>query len=334
MKRTQILFLPLLLAAVLAISCAVNPSEDSDISYDHMMEAWLRINYPDVKPYGKYGAYILQMHKGDGPAIADSSYIRVHYTKYFLDGTIVETNVRQLAEQMGTYTPSSNYDGNTWRMTQGYLPDALEEVFRTMHGGGYTAIALPKSASDHLYSMYDAFTSTEEVNNYLYEFDIDTVINDIISYQDKEMRTWFRTHYDSEATIAEHQYFKKLEEHTADTDTIPEGTSISVRYIGRLMNGQVFDTNIEDTAKFYRIWSKDKTYSGMDITYYKYDESKFKSDNSVVAGFGNAILKMNKGEKAVTLFNSELGYGAKGSSPAIPEYSPLIFWLYIETKNQ
>jgi len=99
------------------------------------------------------------------------------------------------------------------------------------------------------------------------------------------------------------------------------------------MNGQVFDTNIEDTAKFYRIWSGDKTYSAMDISYYKSDESKFASDNSVVTGFGNAILKMNKGEKAVTLFNSDLGYGADGKNPAIPEYSPLVFWLYIESTN-
>ena len=333
MKRTRILFLPLLLTAALAVSCAVNPKEDDNISYDHMMEAWMRINHPGVKPYGDYGAYVLDMYKGDGPAIADSSYIRVHYTKSFLDGTIVETNVKELAQQMGTYAVSSNYNGNTWRMTQGYVPDALEEVFRTMRSGGYTTIALPKSSSSHLYSMYDAFTSTEEANNYLYEFVIDTVINDIISYQDKEMRAWFRSHYDSEATIDEHQFFKKLEEHTADSDTIPEGTSVSVRYIGRLMNGQVFDTNIEDTAKFYRIWSGDKTYSGMDISYYKSDESKFASDNSVVTGFGNAILKMNMGEKAVTVFNSDLGYGADGKNPAIPEYSPLVFWLYIESTN-
>lgn len=40
---------------------------------------------------------------------------------------------------------------------------------------------------------------------------------------------------------------------------------------------------------------------------------------------------MKNGEKAVTLFNSELGYGEDGKNPSIPEYSPLSFWLYIES---
>ena len=43
-------------------------------------------------------------------------------------------------------------------------------------------------------------------------------------------------------------------------------------------------------------------------------------------------MRMNFGEKAVTVFGPQLGYGEKGSSPSIPEYSPLCFWLYIEPK--
>ena len=331
--KYKTLFLPLLLMAALSISCAVDPKEDTDLSYDNMMAAWMRVNHPDVKPFGTYGAYVLQMDKGDGPAIGDSAYVRVHYTKRTLDGTIAETNVRHLAEQMGDYKASSNYDGNIWRMTQGYVPDALEEVLRTLRGGGSATIALPKSASGHNYSMYDAFTSTEETNNYIFEIAVDTVINNIISYQDEEMRAWFRSHYDSEATIADHLYFKKLEESTSPSDTISEGATVSVRYVGRLMNGVVFDTNIEDTAKFYRIWSSSNSYKALSITYYKSDDEKFNSNNSVVKGFGQAILKMNDGETAVTLFNSELGYGEDGNNPSIPEYAPLSFWLYIESSD-
>ena len=333
MKLNGTLFISLLLTATLAISCAVYPDDDSDIAYDHVMSAWIRVNHPSVKPYGTYGAYVLDMYKGDGATISDSAYVRVHYTKRTLDGAIVETNVEDLAKQLGSYAVSSNYAGNTWRMTQGYVPDALEEVIRSMRGGGCAAIALPKSASSHKYTMYDAFSSTEETNNYVFELSIDTVITDIVKYQDQEMRTWFREHYNSEATIADHLFFKKLEEKTADTDTITDGASVNIRYIGRLMNGQVFDTNIEDTAKFYRIWSSSNSYSALSINYYKEDEEKFESNNSVVTGFGKAILNMNYGEKAVTVFNSELGYGEDGKNPSIPEYSPLVFWIYIEPKN-
>ena len=333
MKLNRTLLVSLLLTASLTISCAVEPDEDSDIVYDHVMAAWMRVNYPAVNPYGTHGAYVLQMDKGDGVSIGDSAYVRVHYTKSTLDGTIVDTNDEDIAKQMGNYAVSSNYAGNTWRLTQGYVPDALEEVIRSMRSGGRATIALPKSASSHDAAMYDAFTSKEEVNNYIFDLAIDTVINDIISYQDKEMQEWFRTHYNSQATIADHLYFKKLVEKTADSDTITEGASINVRYIGRRMDGQVFDTNIADTAKFYRIWSSDNGYSALSITFYKNDDDKFSSDNSVVSGFGQAIQHMNYGETAVTLFNSELGYGENGSNPGIPEYSPLFFWLYIEPKS-
>lgn len=330
MKLNKSLIVSLLLAVSLAISCAVEPDDDEDLAFDHMMTAWIRVHYPSVKPFGTHGAYILEMDKGDGAVIGDSAYVRVFYTKRTLDGTIMDTNVEEVAKQLGSYDASYNYAGNTWRMTQGYVPDGLEEVMRTMRSGGKAAIALPKTASSHLYSLYDAFSSTEEANNYIYELEIDTVVTDIISYQDKEMREWFRTHYASEDTLSAHQYFKKLEEKTANTDTIAEGSSISVYYIGRLINGQVFDTNIEDTAKFYRIWSSSREYSALSMTYHKSEDESSSSTNDVVEGFEQAILKMNYGEKAVTLFNSELGYGEAGSNPAIPEYSPLSFWLYID----
>ena len=98
------------------------------------------------------------------------------------------------------------------------------------------------------------------------------------------------------------------------------------------MDGRVFDTNIEDTAKFYRIYKSNGSYNALSIEYYRTDTTKFSSANSVVKGFGKGVTLMNYGEKAVVLFNSQLGYGEKGSSPSIPEYSPLSFWLYIEPK--
>ena len=333
MRINKTLFTALLLAASLAVSCAVTPDEDSDAAYDHIMEAWIRVNHPGLKPYGSYGAYVLQMTQGTGAAIPDSAYVRVHYTKRSLDGTIADTNLKELSEQMGTYSISSNYEGNTWRMDQGYLPDALEEVIRAVRAGGQATVALPMTASSHDHTLYSAFSTAAETNNYVYDLAVDTVINNIYTYQEEKMRDWFRDHYASVDTIVEHLYFKKLVEKTSDTDTVKEGNSVKVYYIGRLLNGQVFDTNIEDTAKFYRLWSSSGSYEPLSITYYKDDEDQFNSNNSVVKGFGQAILHMNYGETAAALFNSDLGYGDGGSNPAIPEYSPLFFWLYIEPKN-
>ena len=322
-----ILLLPLLL---LTGACAVDPEEDSGYFYDRVMKAWLNVNYPGVQPFGTTGAYILSIDRGSGPAVTDSCYVWAHYTKRDLEQTIVSTNVQSLSEQIGGYTTSTYYGSDIWRLGQGYLPDALEEILKTMRAGGSVKVALPLSASSHDYSLYTAFSSTSETDNLLVDVTIDTLVDDIFDYQDRVMREWFREHYARTDTVAEGLYLQKLEEHP--NDSITDGTSVSVWYIGRLMNGQVFDTNIQDSAKFYRIYDSNKSFTALSFEYHKPDSEELTSNNSYVKGFAKALSMMKYGETAVTLFNSELGYGDKGSSPSIPEYSPLVFWLYIEPK--
>lgn len=332
MKLKRVLFPTLLLAAVMTVSCAVDPAEENYYSQDRVMKAWMNQNYPGISVYGDTGAYLIDMERGEGVSVADSAYVCVHYTKRTLDGTISSTNVQELAEQLGEYSPSYWYGGNTWRVDQGYLPAGLEKALKSMRAGGRLKMAIPASASEHDYSLYDPFKQNPETSNLVIELTLDTVIANIYDYQEKAMREWFSKNYRIADTLKEHQYFKKLEEHTADSDTVSEGASVSVRYVGRLMNGQVFDTNIEDTAKFYRIWSSSGNYNALTISYYKQNTEQYSQNNSVVTGFGQAVLEMNYDEKAVTLFGSQLGYGDSGSNPAIPEYSPLIFWLWIEKK--
>ena len=333
MRIRHIFLASLLLAGLLATSCAVTPEEDSHYSSDRVMKAWLNIHYPGASTFGDTGAYVLEMEPGNGPAVGDSSYVWAHYVKRSLDQTITSTNIRQLAEQLGSYSATAYYGSDIWQVDQGYLPDALEAVLKKMRAGGQVKLALPLSASSHGSALYSAFNSTSETENLIIDLTIDTVMTDIYDYQERTMKAWFQEHYACTDTIVEGLYFKKLDKKETENDTIAEGNAVSVRYIGRLLDGTVFDTNIEDTAKFYRIWKSDGSYSALSINFYKSDESKWSSENSVVDGFGKAVMQMNYGETAVTVFSSKLGYQEKGSSPSIPEYSPLFFWLYIEPND-
>lgn len=333
MKMKKYILLSMLLAAALATACAVDPTEEDDYALDRVMKAWIRVNHPGLSTYGDSGAYVLEMETGNGQAIGDSAYVWAHYTKRKLDGTVLSTNVRQISEQIGEYTVRTDYGSDIWRVDQGYLPIGLEKVLKTMRAGGHASIALPKSASSHDNALYSAFNNYNENYNELIDVAIDTVVTDITDYQDRTMKSWFREHYAVSDTLFDGLYFKKLVEKTAESDTISEGNTAHVRYIGRLMDGRVFDTNIEDTAKFYRLWTNGATYDALDVQYYKTDDSKMSSENSVVTGFARAVCQMNYGETAVTLFRSDLGYGDKGSSPSIPEYSPLVFWLYVEPQE-
>ena len=327
-------YLPAILLSVFAAaSCAVEPDEDANLTYDRVMTAWINVNYPGLRPYGESGAYVLDLQKGEGPAVTDSAYVWVHYTKKGLDQSIISSNIQSVDEQTGQYFVTNYYGSDIWRVDQGYLPEGLEEVLKTLRAGGRASIALPHSASGHDYAFYSAFSGTSEADHYLFDLTVDTVVADIYDYQRRVMQQWADTHYAMVDTVSKDFYFKKLTEKAEeDTDTIPEGRTISVRYVGRLLNGQVFDTNIEDTAKFYRLWTPGSTYSALSLEYYP-DEEKFIESNSVVNGFSKAVCRMNYEETAVTLFGSELGYGDNGSGKSIPEYAPLSFWLYIEPKE-
>ncbi len=84
-------------------------------------------------------------------------------------------------------------------------------------------------------------------------------------------------------------------------DTLGVGKSVSVKYVGKFLNDKVFDQG---------------TFALTTGT------------NGAIPGFDNAIRKMRKGEKAIVIFPSKLGYGPKGSS-RIPGFTPLYFELEV-----
>ena len=137
-------------------------------------------------------------------------------------------------------------------------------------------------------------------------------------------------------------------------DTIAENESADVWYVGRLLDGYVFDTNIADTAKKYGLYQSDKTYEALSVTY----ESKYEdmatgagsinvaggSSNSgssdaegeggnYVPGFAKALKCMKYGDHAITFFGSGWGYGSTGTmsgGSGVPAYSMLYFDIYVE----
>ena len=175
----------LLLAGMTAVSCAVQSEEDADYSGDRVMKAWINVNYPGLKPYGDTGAYILEMEQGQGPAVSDSAYVWAHYVKYRLDRSIASTNIQRFAEQLGTFTRTTCYSSDIWRIDQGYLPDDLETILKTMRSGGHVKVALPNSASGHSQSFYSAFTGTKEDENLV----IDLTIAFVIAFWSKKQNT-------------------------------------------------------------------------------------------------------------------------------------------------
>ncbi|MDR6563663.1 MULTISPECIES: FKBP-type peptidyl-prolyl cis-trans isomerase [unclassified Arcicella] len=86
------------------------------------------------------------------------------------------------------------------------------------------------------------------------------------------------------------------------------GKVAKIKYTGKFLSGEVFDTNVGKT-------------DSLSLTVGS-------SSTSFVTGFVVGINKMKLGEKATLIFRSALGYGSTGNT-TIPPYTPLIFEVEI-----
>ena len=93
-----------------------------------------------------------------------------------------------------------------------------------------------------------------------------------------------------------------LKEGTGDARPMP-GDSVTVRYLGRLLNGTVFGESL-NPAKPYQV------HIGRD---------------ELIAAWEETLKQMRLGEKRLIIVPYELGYGTRGDPPRIPRCATLIF---------
>lgn len=111
-------------------------------------------------------------------------------------------------------------------------------------------------------------------------------------------------------------------------------TTIYINYVGRLLNGKVFDTNIQRVAQDNGL--SGGTYKPSAIqwgdSFYALEMGDEGSSSSIIQGFAMTLWRMHPMGKAIGIFYSDFGYGATGSSSTIPAYSPLMFEIEIVEK--
>lgn len=309
-------------------SCAVDREEDSSDYYTRALEAWMRVHYGASVAPDDSGVYMVTFDQGTGDLPRDSSYVTVKYIRRELDGNILGTNDEDLCKQLDTWKATGYYGGATWQLGIESLPYAVENTLRKMRVGGHAMLIAPLGQTTVPYSLYSEFPSTEG-NIISYELWLTDVKDDIYALQDEMMAEHSRKYYDGMDTTANGFYFK-YEGTKEKRDTILDERAMRVWYIGRRLDGTVFDTNIKDTARFYRL--SGGSYSALTITYYSDVSTMLTQNSSYVAGFIDALHLMRLGDTCTTFFRSDLGYGASGKIPAIPEYSPLKFTLFVENE--
>jgi len=322
-------------------SCEVAPVDDTVSHMKRVRDAWVKVNYgSNYVALTKSGIYVLEESDGSGSSVLDSSYCFVNYSMIDLDGTYKSTTDPEIAKMhLGTYSDTVYWAPSIWRIADYTQNDGARELLKMMKVGGKVKAIVPPELSGVTYPKdykTSVVTSNKEFSvNMIYEISLEKTVKNIEQYEFDLLKNYAEKYWNGIDSTVKGFYFLKLKENPVESDTIVNGTSINVYYSGHVIDGItdnfLFDTNIADTARMYRRYNKDKSYTGLSVTYYKDPEDAI-SNNSLVDGFARAISEFKYGEEGVAFFSSSHGYKAEGSGKTIPAYSPLVF--YIKTQDK
>ena len=99
--------------------------------------------------------------------------------------------------------------------------------------------------------------------------------------------------------------------HEGQGDTIKAGDKVDVLYVGRLLNGKIFDKAQEREKPFsFRVHR-----------------------NEVIEGWDQVLQTMKKGEKRLVIIPPELAYGTRGQPPVIGRNATLVFEMEVIAVN-
>lgn len=293
------------LSAILLISsCAKEVVDNADSIEKRVLDAHIKVVYKDSVTPMSTGAYVITNKKGTGRQIKEGSSFFVRYSTLDLKNNYITTSRDDIAKQVGGFSYANYYGPVLFEMSNNTLIRGLEEAFATMREGTSARIILPSWASDFGYKNSDRYHATTTV----YDVEIVKVIDDYPQYELDTLQRYSNYYFDGIDSLFRGYYYYPLS--IGSGDSVKVGSNIKYNYVGRLLNGFVFDTNIEDTARKYKIYSAENAsrYTPQSIEVHEVGKSSG-SGSSVVDGFAQTLLLMKKGGKAITFFSSGWGYG-------------------------
>ena len=320
-------------AATLLASCAKNEPTKANEASKRYLEAWMKINHPDAVKSG-LGIYILEEKSGSGREAGDPSeypYAYVSYTATDLDGNIKESTEESIAKQLGTYDPANNHYGPVIRLRNSTAMTAGQEmVLNTMRVGGTRKAVIPGwfNTSTVRYDSEEGYLNNVSGDDSILSVKLHDVISDITAWQIDSMSLYMIRNLHALPDSLKYGFYYIQILPPTDTTSFANSATVYINYTGRLLNGRVFDSTDEKTAKDAGIYSTSGNYSPMKVNMAdEYTDITFSTGSgtaSFVDGFSYCLSRMRTGEKGICIFYSDLGYQASGQG-MIPGYSPLRF---------
>ena len=328
MKKTAIL----ILAA--AAACARTATVSKNDAEKRYIEAYIRTFHPNAKQTA-LGSYIIDSDAGTGALVGDeenSPFIRVRYDVFDLDGNVQATTEKTVAQRVGTFKESTFYGPVTWYRKDNSLYVGLNEIVSTMKEGGWVNAVIPGWLI-----TYDKYSTAEEYERNgsgttaRYELTLLERIADIKTWEIDSIGRYISHNFPkwSVTDSLEHGFYYFATKDPTDPAKYEPDSTFYINYIGRLLDGTVFDTNIKDTAKLYGLYNSKGSYTPKQIKMASELKDIKMGGNSTINGFARALKEMGHFEAGTAIFNSDWGYGTSGSGSAIPAFSPLRFDIEI-----
>ena len=349
MKKLTLLVLALL--PLLAASCSKSATDATHAANKRQFDAWMQVHHGDLYDKGPAGLgyYFLYRNEGTGEAIGEANadepvYLRVRFTATELDGTILSSSEASVARQLGNYKEGNYYGPATWYYPGTYA--GLKDILSGLRTGGSFKAIIPgwlltynshDTAEEYLAketgsSAIWEVSVIEKISQDIHEWELDSLAR----YLTHRLPLFFGTDTEAaraDSTAAHGMYVASFSGLPDETPALTD-TTVYVEYTGRLLNGQVFDTNVRDSAVLYGIWQKDKEYKALPVTLGSHYSDVKLDGSATIKGFSLLMTQMLAGEKAAGIFYSPLGYDTSGSGDAIPIYSPLRFDVTLVPKPE
>ena len=347
------------LILLVSAGCAKNAASGPNEANKRYFDAWLQVNNIDVKPSG-LGIYVIEDKAGTGEEVKKDGFVLMDYTITDLEGNISSYTKASTAKQLGEYSLSAYYGPKFNNTFSGNIYAGVADMLIGMKEGGHRKAIIP----GWLLS-YDEYGTEEEylaqkssMSPVVYDVTVKDFTDNISNWEIDSIGRFFSnkdiliggvpvnqifvTGSGSTMTAADSVstgfYYKQISA-PADTTAFPSDTTIYINYTGRTLDGRVFDTTIEDTAKDYHIYSSSRTYEPVQINWPSSDQdytgiTMGSNKSSLINGFNMTLWQMRAMEKGIGVFYSALGYSNNGNGESIPPYSPLIFEIELVSKPE
>ncbi|MBO7562179.1 MAG: FKBP-type peptidyl-prolyl cis-trans isomerase [Bacteroidales bacterium] len=346
--KYRLAFLSLAMAAV--VSCAEEKEPTAREQQEKILDAYIAANCPSAQKL-QSGLTIISLNPGADKKPGTNDGIYIHYNTYDLSGTCQSTTDSVKARMLGTYSPSIYYGPSLFILNSTSTIGMKELLSKVGKGGSVTAIIPPwlTTAGKTVSGSYTNSQGQQSSISMIYEIKAGIVIDDVEKYQIDSLESYSKKYFSPKVDSTAYGFYFRNYTHPTGipaADTVKAESSVGMWYVGRLLDGYVFDTNIADTARKYRIYDSSNDYAPLSVTMAEtYQEmanmgSASSNDPSVssggsstmIVGFARALKSMTYLDRATVFMMSGLGYGAEGnmsSGSGVPEYAMLRFDIWM-----